>query len=356
MIRKRPLIAHSLRSRAFTLVELLVVIAIIGTLVALLLPAVQAAREAARQSQCKNNLKQIGLGALNHESANGHFPTGGWSWGWAGDPDGGYGESQPGGWYYNILAYIENGAVRTLGSDGDYDTVTAAQEEGTKQAIESPISSFMCPSRRGSSTYINVKGNRHYNSLEPQVLARNDYAACSGSIPPTTFFFRGPAPSGGQMPDPWESVGQFHEHTLPRDVQNGRSVKVAGNGVTLVLSLTRLAQITDGTSNTIYAGEKQIPYGEYDTATSAGNDQGWNLGFDTDINRWTHVPPVTDSTQEANIQGPFPYYVFGSSHAGGCLVTLCDGSVRTISFDIDEQAFQSLGQKDDGQVFSFEGT
>jgi prepilin-type N-terminal cleavage/methylation domain-containing protein len=78
--------------RAFTLVELLVVIAIIGVLVALLLPAIQAAREAARRGSCKNNLKQISTAFLNHESAVGHLPTGGWTIRWMGDADRGFGE------------------------------------------------------------------------------------------------------------------------------------------------------------------------------------------------------------------------------------------------------------------------
>ena len=97
--------------RGFTLVELLVVIAIIGVLVALLLPAVQAAREAARRNQCVNHLKQIGVGFLSHESAHGSFPGSGWSPWVVGDPLLGAGRNQPGGWMYQILPFIEQQAV-----------------------------------------------------------------------------------------------------------------------------------------------------------------------------------------------------------------------------------------------------
>ena len=99
----------------FTLVELLVVITIIGILIALLLPAVQAAREAARRVQCSNHLKQLALGAVNHESANGYLPTGGWGNLWVGDADRGFGAPQPGAWTFNVLPFIEMQELHDLG-------------------------------------------------------------------------------------------------------------------------------------------------------------------------------------------------------------------------------------------------
>ena len=133
----------------FTLIELLVVMSIISILIGLLIPAVQAAREAARRTQCVNNLHQIGLAVLQHEVAKQYFPTGGWGWWWVGDPDRGTDENQPGGWIYNILPYIEQQAVHDLGMGKD----TATKQSMAVQMQGTIIPGFNCPSRRTEGRY-----------------------------------------------------------------------------------------------------------------------------------------------------------------------------------------------------------
>ena len=166
----------------FTLVELLVVIAIIGILVALLLPAVQSAREAARRMQCKNNLKQIGLGCMLHVDTHGFYPSGGWGYKWSADPDRGYGENQPGGWAYSILPYIELGTLHDVGKGV---AGTPAWQPFSEQLHGTPVGTFICPSRRDVRAYPadqQVNEQPWLNSFSgTNGVAKSDYAMNSGT-------------------------------------------------------------------------------------------------------------------------------------------------------------------------------
>ena len=163
--------------RGFTLVELLVVIAIIGILIALLLPAVQAAREAARRLQCTNNLKQIALACLNHEETHKFLPTTGWGTTWAGEPTRGFDKKQPGGWHYNILPYIEQPALHDLGVDQGL----TGTRPGFTQRVSTPLTCYICPTRRAVIAYPMVSTVTWANvSPSPTSVGRSDYAASGG--------------------------------------------------------------------------------------------------------------------------------------------------------------------------------
>src|SRR4051794_31988814 len=166
---------------AFTIVELLVVIAIIGILVALLLPAVQAARETARLLQCQNHLKQLGIALLNHHDALNRFPTGGWWAYWGPDPDRGTGRAQPGAWSYCLLRYMEEESLASLGSDGDKDTITQKQKDGVTQMVQMALPGFYCPSRRAARAYPYTSTSYpYYGKNKVTEAAKMDYAINAG--------------------------------------------------------------------------------------------------------------------------------------------------------------------------------
>ncbi len=127
-------LALSSRRAGFTLIELLVVLAIIAFVIGLLLPAVQKVREAANRIHCANNLKQIGLATLNHESTYGRLPGGGWTGRWLGEPDRGTDKSQPGGWIYQILRFVEQDNLQAKGAVAALQDARQDQDQQVRDA------------------------------------------------------------------------------------------------------------------------------------------------------------------------------------------------------------------------------
>jgi prepilin-type N-terminal cleavage/methylation domain-containing protein/prepilin-type processing-associated H-X9-DG protein len=325
--------------RGFTLVELLVVITIIGILIALLLPAVQAAREAARRMQCVNNLKQLGLAALNHEEAFRRFPAGGWGWVWIGDPDRPNDHRQPGGWLFNLLPYIEQKAVHDLqaGQTG------AARLDAATRMIQTPLTGMNCPSRRLSILFkageVDPRQKQFQYTNHVEEVARTDYAG-----------------NGGDVWSSASSFGSIFAGVGPQDYTEADSAagvasfgRIAGNvnGIFHTASEVTFAQVVDGTSNTLLFGEKFVSPDHYTDGVDSGDNESMYSGEVDDITRWTSVGrPMLQDRAGGNY-----FQSFGSAHAGGCNFTLCDGSVRSISYSIDPETYRLLGNRKDEKPF-----
>jgi prepilin-type N-terminal cleavage/methylation domain-containing protein len=356
-LRGWPL-GRAFATRGFTLVELLVVIAIIGILVALLLPAIQAAREAARRSQCASGLKQLALGALNHHDVNKFFPTGGWGYYYVGDPDRGYGKDQPGGWVYNVLTYIEEQALHDSGSDGKSDDPLRDQRVAVAKVVTSPITIINCPSRRQTRAFpfgnsSATEGLR--NSITPTEAGRSDYAMNSGH----GIVEIGPGPRDYIEGRAWGTNLQW--------VSDGKGAaneltKRNLTGISFERSQISIRRITDGTSKTYMIGEKYIPTANYETGIDHGDNETWCTGFNNDnfraTGRLNGTEIVAAVPQPDTFVEPQPYlngvstslWRFGSAHPGGWQVAYCDGSVATVSFDIDWQVHRDMGNREDGNV------
>jgi len=166
----------------YTIVELLVGVAIIGTVASLLLPAVQAARESARLTTCKNHVSQIAKALIRHEAAMGHFPSGGWSPLWLGVAERPSDPSQPGGWTYGILPYAEEMATHDLVANASPSTAPGVYQK----LATTPVRMFSCPSRR-SAAAIAVAGAGPFSTAAATGITltqatRSDYAANGGSV------------------------------------------------------------------------------------------------------------------------------------------------------------------------------
>ena len=173
------------RKRGFTLVEFVTVLGIVALAVAVLAPSLVNIRQKARQSQCAANLRQIGHAWLDHEQAQGFLPSSGWGWLWTGDPDRGFGRTQPGGWAYDAVRFTEYADVAIQGVNAATD---AAKAQGMIQANAAPIAFFHCPERRPVQSYPLVRNSSLANNLRECststgcVVNRIDYQANSGNI------------------------------------------------------------------------------------------------------------------------------------------------------------------------------
>ncbi len=317
---------HNSKYRAFTLVELLVVIAIIGILIALLLPAVQAAREAARRMQCTNNLKQVGMGMANHESTYKRLPAGNMGWNKAGTSWLGHTA------FFQILPFLEQGNIYD-----DFDLEVRWTDLPNGNLIGETISTYCCPSD-------DAQGRKLHDYYTGRYYARSNYAVCFGStqIHSPSAPMAGSSASHGAADSLYDNDGPFRLHV-------GR----------------KISDFLDGTSKTIVASEVITGVGDEPDTTGAQDQRGnWAFPYVGAIylHRRTPNSGIPDTmrfcfcTQASRISPDNPcessslpkdehvyeYVAARSRHPGGVNCLFADGHVEFYNDEVDLALWKSL--------------
>jgi prepilin-type N-terminal cleavage/methylation domain-containing protein/prepilin-type processing-associated H-X9-DG protein len=337
----------------FTLVELLVVIAIIGILVALLLPAIQAAREAARRMQCSNNLKQLGLGLINFQDTKKYFPLGGEAgmtrdrdehYVEGGAPNGGIGgfNNVHASWLVSILPYIEErGLFDQIPPDNTFAPILAyINSRADKVAPVMP--NFRCP----SDGYQLDKPHANYTgSMGPVCVTSGE---CTAILFPCEAFNKYWDPTNIDQGDPANPCPG-----LPHCPLHGMFGRWGFYRV-------KLKEITDGTSKTIMVGEKRPAYEGHSTDIAPQPSVGWWMGVNSGYAFGNSIVPINypiDPDQQDCTPAPDrnrnnynTSMGFGSFHPGGAQFVMADGSVQYIQDSIDTLTLSFLAHKSDGQA------
>lgn len=375
---------NTLNKRGFTLVELLVVIAIIGVLVALLLPAVQAAREAARRTQCVNNLKQMGLGAVNYESAHGFFPPGRLKpdrVNAAGDPINtsnysGVTPDEKTGFYSVhiwILPYMEAGNIYNL---IDFDIAQIKILDGNNPntaAYANAQSMFVCPSDAYASGQITENNYRsNFGGSTPGAGKRTVNGNAYDPRPTDLWhpggngaFTMGSGPNGNkglkakEFVDGLSKTGFFSEHVLG----SGESFDSIPSKYSMIQCPTGDFTPADPIEPIYEAASQYIPasVGPYNFTSGGRFDEGSNYsngwpfaGYDS--TQYNHVAPPNWSGQTCGVSfisdtpGEHAIIPPSSEHPGAAVVAFGDGHTELVNDDIDLLVWRALGSRNGEEV------
>lgn len=304
----------------FTLVELLVVIAIIGMLMGLLLPAVQQAREAARQLSCSNNLHQVSLALSNHMATLKYFPSGGvHGYQYVGDADRTL-QEQRSTWTYAITPYME---------------LQALHDSKISDRIKTIIPMLYCPSRRPPKMYMSLA-----RGMEARLPDGTSQTATLGSTAPKTDY----AGNAGSHPN-----NCCFDANWRNDAAISKQVDEYGPVIHSESSVSQ-ADITDGMSNTFLVGEKYLNTSIYtgkSSSTDGGDDDCHFSGRNHDNARIAYGGRLyQDRDGFGNDQA------FGSTHAGNAFFSFCDAHVSAISYSINTSVLADLCNRSDGDVIN----